>query len=85
MGTGCTFANEFNMFCKIMETETNDGYMPASISKKFQSKLDLLKRKSDWNGLITMLKRYASRYPMSIISTSKWHQYIILIELENIN
>jgi len=59
----CTFVNEFNMFCEIMETETNDGFMPASISKKFQSKLDLLKRKSDWNGLITMLKRYASRYP----------------------
>lgn len=46
-----------------METKTNDGFMPTSVSKKFQLKLDLLKYKSDWNGLITMLKRYASKYP----------------------
>ena len=26
-----TFANEFNMFCDIMETKTNDGFMPAAI------------------------------------------------------
>ena len=51
------------MFCDIMETKTNDGFMSASVSKKFQSQLDLLKHKSDWNGMITMLKRYASRYP----------------------
>jgi hypothetical protein len=28
-----------------METKTNDGLMPESVSKKFQSKLDLLKSK----------------------------------------
>ena len=32
-----------------METKTNDGFMSASVSKKFQSQLDLLKHKSDWN------------------------------------
>ena len=23
----CTFVNEFNMLCEIMETETNDGFI----------------------------------------------------------
>ena len=46
-----------------METKTDDGLMSASVSKRFQSKLDMLKHKSDWNGIITMLKRYASNYP----------------------
>ena len=46
-----------------MNTVTESGYMSARAGKIFQSKLDLLKRKSDWNGMITMLKRYVSRYP----------------------
>ena len=46
-----------------METDINDGFMPSNIGKRFQSKLDLLKHNSDWNGIITMLKRYASKYP----------------------
>ena len=46
-----------------METDINDGYMPSNVSKRFQSKLDMLKHNSDWNGIITMLKRYASKYP----------------------
>ena len=43
--------------------DINDGFMPSNVSKKFQSKLDMLKHSSDWNGIITMLKRYASKYP----------------------
>ena len=46
-----------------MNTVIESGYMSARAGKIFQSKLDLLKRKSDWNGMITMLKRYVSRYP----------------------
>ena len=46
-----------------MEMDINDGFMPSNVSKKFQSKLDMLKHSSDWNGIITMLKRYASKYP----------------------
>ena len=43
--------------------DTNNGYMSAMVAKRFQSKLDSLKHKSDWTGLIKMLKRYAIRYP----------------------
>ena len=46
-----------------MVTDVNDGIMPSNVGKRFQSKLDMLKHKSDWNGIITMLKRYASNYP----------------------
>ena len=46
-----------------MVTDVNDGIMPSKVGKRFQSKLDMLKHKSDWNGIITMLKRYASNYP----------------------
>ena len=46
-----------------MVTDVNDGIMPSNVGKRFQSKLDMLKHKSDWNGIITMLKRYASKYP----------------------
>ena len=43
--------------------DINDGFMPSNVSNRFQSKLDMLKHSSDWNGIITMLKRYASKYP----------------------
>ena len=43
--------------------DTNNGYMSAIAAKRFQSKLDSLKHKSDWQGLKKMLKRYAVRYP----------------------
>ena len=46
-----------------MEMYINDGFMPSNVSNRFQSKLDMLKHSSDWNGIITMLKRYASKYP----------------------
>lgn len=46
-----------------MKAKTDDGYMPTHVGEKFQAKLDALKHKSDWSGLITMLKRYISRYP----------------------
>ena len=46
-----------------METDISDGFMPSNVGKRFQSKLDMLKHNSDWNGIITMLKRYASKYP----------------------
>ena len=48
---------------KKMDTKKDDGLMSASVSKRFQSKLDILKHNSDWKGIITMLKRYASKYP----------------------
>ena len=46
-----------------MDTDINHGFMPSNISKRFQSKLDMLKHNSDWNGIINMLRRYASKYP----------------------
>ena len=48
---------------KEMDTKNDDGLMSASVSKRFQSKLDKFKHCSDWNGMITMLKRYALKYP----------------------
>lgn len=46
-----------------MNTETESGYMSARASKIFQSRLETLKRESNWKGLAKMLKRYAKRYP----------------------
>ena len=46
-----------------MNEDTESGYMSARASKIFQSKLELLKRESNWAGMVKMLKRYAKRYP----------------------
>lgn len=46
-----------------MKTDTDSSYMSAMAAKRFQSKLDSLKRESNWTGMIKMLKRYAIRYP----------------------
>ena len=37
--------------------------MPLEAGKKFQSKLNSLKADADWKGMISLLKRYTSKYP----------------------
>ena len=46
-----------------MNTVNESGYMPTRTGKIFQSKMESLKSKSNWTGMIRMLKRYAMRYP----------------------
>lgn len=46
-----------------MKTDSDSGNMSARAGKIFQLKLESYKQKSDWFGLIKMLKRYAKRYP----------------------
>ena len=46
-----------------MNTDTESEYMSARSGKLFQSKLESLKRESNWTGMIEMLKKYAMKYP----------------------
>jgi len=46
-----------------MNTEIESGYMSARTGKIFQSKLESLKKESNWTGMLRMLKRYAMSYP----------------------
>lgn len=46
-----------------MNTDTESEYMSARSGKLFQSKLESLKRESNWTGMIKMLKKYAMKYP----------------------
>jgi hypothetical protein len=58
--------------------DTNNGYMSAIAAKRFQSKLDSLKHKTDWQGLKKMLKRYAVIYALFWLSIKPKYNIVFM-------